>query len=288
MNLKKHLIVTVATAIALVSLYSASVYAPSHPEFATTIRVSLFEWGISLEQSEAVEGTVILEIVNEGTMNHALKIGGLSTGTAETDSFAPGSSRTLNVELSPGQYDLWCPIPGHRSQGMETTMRVTAAPPSPPPPGSSGSPSDFDDDGNCSLSDAEFFVAIDFWIGESISDQLFFNVVDAWIAEANLCAVPVAGNSSAISASMSRTGDEVIFTSAGLDAEGISVDIYDLSGKPIAHLNNRGHQLKWNLNNEQGVPVPNGVYLYRSTIRDASGALIAMGAQAVQKIVIMR
>jgi uncharacterized cupredoxin-like copper-binding protein len=41
-----------------------------------------------------------------------------------TDDFGPGDSRTINMVLPPGEYELVCPIPGHQQQGMSATLTV--------------------------------------------------------------------------------------------------------------------------------------------------------------------
>ncbi|MCI0688061.1 MAG: hypothetical protein L0Y54_12600 [Sporichthyaceae bacterium] len=35
-----------------------------------------------------------------------------------------GSSESLTVTLQPGTYQLWCPVGGHRQQGMELSITV--------------------------------------------------------------------------------------------------------------------------------------------------------------------
>ena len=63
-------------------------------------------------------------MTNNGTIAHALKIEG--DGVEEkTGDIQPGASATLRAALSKdGSYDLYCPIDGHRSQGMNGTVTV--------------------------------------------------------------------------------------------------------------------------------------------------------------------
>jgi uncharacterized cupredoxin-like copper-binding protein len=43
----------------------------------------------------------------------------------KTPTIAPGKSATLNVDLKPGTYDVYCSIPGHKQAGMDVKLTVT-------------------------------------------------------------------------------------------------------------------------------------------------------------------
>jgi plastocyanin len=67
-------------------------------------------------------GTYAFKVTNHGTTAHALEVEG--NGVEEkTASIQPGSTTTLKVTLSKdGSYDMYCPIDGHRAQGMQGTI----------------------------------------------------------------------------------------------------------------------------------------------------------------------
>jgi plastocyanin len=72
-------------------------------------------------------GTITLQVVNNGEIDHALEIegGGIEE---ETDTIEPGESAELTVGLSEtGSYVLYCPIGNHRAQGMEGALTVGGA-----------------------------------------------------------------------------------------------------------------------------------------------------------------
>jgi uncharacterized cupredoxin-like copper-binding protein len=71
-------------------------------------------------------GRVTFTVSNDGQETHALEVEGNGV-EEETDSIAPGESGTLTVDLEPGEYELYCPIDGHREQGMEGTIVVGGA-----------------------------------------------------------------------------------------------------------------------------------------------------------------
>lgn len=68
-------------------------------------------------------GKVTFTVTNDGQQTHALEVEG--NGVEEkTDSIAPGESGALTVDLEPGEYEFYCPIDGHRDQGMEGKLVV--------------------------------------------------------------------------------------------------------------------------------------------------------------------
>jgi plastocyanin len=69
-------------------------------------------------------GTYEFRVTNSGTIAHALEIEG--NGVEEkTGDIQPGAGTTLRVTLAKdGSYQLYCPIDGHRSQGMKGALTV--------------------------------------------------------------------------------------------------------------------------------------------------------------------
>jgi uncharacterized cupredoxin-like copper-binding protein len=69
-------------------------------------------------------GTYDFRVTNNGTIAHALEVEG--NGVEEkTGDIQPGASTTIRAALSKdGSYDLYCPIDGHRSQGMQGRVTV--------------------------------------------------------------------------------------------------------------------------------------------------------------------
>jgi plastocyanin len=68
-------------------------------------------------------GKVTFTVTNDGQETHALEVEGNGV-EEETDSIAAGESGTLTVDLEPGEYEFYCPIDGHREQGMEGKLVV--------------------------------------------------------------------------------------------------------------------------------------------------------------------
>jgi uncharacterized cupredoxin-like copper-binding protein len=70
-------------------------------------------------------GTYTLHVTNDGKTDHALEVEGNGV-EEETETIAPGKSADLTVELKEGDYEVYCPIDGHRKLGMEGKLVVGA------------------------------------------------------------------------------------------------------------------------------------------------------------------
>jgi uncharacterized cupredoxin-like copper-binding protein len=90
-----------------------------------TVKVSLVDFAIkpSTVQLDA-PGTYTFEVTNDGQAQHALEIEGNGV-EEETDTLGPGQSGEVTVELVAGEYELYCPVDGHRANGMEGMLVVT-------------------------------------------------------------------------------------------------------------------------------------------------------------------
>ena len=74
-------------------------------------------------------GTYAFEVTNDGQITHALDIEESGDGDeAEAGEIEPGAKKTVEFTFSgAGSYELYCPIDGHRQQGMEGTITVGGA-----------------------------------------------------------------------------------------------------------------------------------------------------------------
>lgn len=68
-------------------------------------------------------GPATFRVVNAGGTAHALAVEGEDVAE-ETALLQPGESAELTVDLGAGEHDLFCPVGGHREQGMEGTLLV--------------------------------------------------------------------------------------------------------------------------------------------------------------------
>ena len=90
-----------------------------------TINVDLTEFALDPPQiSLEKPGTYTFHAVNDGKFPHALEIEGHGV-EEETQDLQPGESADLEVELDEaGDYEIYCPVDGHRHKGMEGSLTV--------------------------------------------------------------------------------------------------------------------------------------------------------------------
>jgi plastocyanin len=87
---------------------------------AATISESEFKLDPS-SPTVAPGGTITVK--NAGTTTHALEIK-LPNGDIRTKSLSPGQSVDVKAPAKAGTYQMWCPIDGHRQQGMTGQLKV--------------------------------------------------------------------------------------------------------------------------------------------------------------------
>lgn len=89
-----------------------------------TVDIGLTDFTIATSGVRVVEGTVTLDVTNAGATAHDLRITGDDTDQ-RTAVLPPGGTTTINVPTTgEDTLTLWCTLPGHRQQGMETTLSV--------------------------------------------------------------------------------------------------------------------------------------------------------------------
>jgi uncharacterized cupredoxin-like copper-binding protein len=82
------------------------------------------EFKIALPSSTIAAGSYSFDVKNDGKIEHDFVIKG--NGVDEkTPTIGAGKSATLDVDLKPGTYDVYCSIPGHKQAGMDVKLTVT-------------------------------------------------------------------------------------------------------------------------------------------------------------------
>jgi plastocyanin len=90
-----------------------------------TVDVTATDFHFGPPALTAEAGTVTFKLTNNGQTSHALTIEG--NGIEETSStIGAGASTELTVELAEGEYEIYCPVDGHKAMGMVGTLTVGA------------------------------------------------------------------------------------------------------------------------------------------------------------------
>jgi glucose/arabinose dehydrogenase/uncharacterized cupredoxin-like copper-binding protein len=90
------------------------------------VQVSLVDGAIDMP-TELPAGPTTFAVTNNGTMAHNFEIEGQGLEQVFEENLQPGESNTLQVDLPPGDYRVYCPVGNHAAQGMELTLTVTEA-----------------------------------------------------------------------------------------------------------------------------------------------------------------
>jgi uncharacterized cupredoxin-like copper-binding protein len=82
------------------------------------------EFKIALPSTTIGAGSYRFDVKNDGKIDHDFVIKG--NGVDEkTPTIGAAESATLDVDLKPGTYDVYCSIPGHKQAGMDVKLTVT-------------------------------------------------------------------------------------------------------------------------------------------------------------------
>lgn len=85
------------------------------------------EFALKLSRSSFAPGAYTFTADNAGATTHALAISGPGVPTTSTKTLSAGGEAQLTVTLRPGSYELWCPVSGHKSLGMDAHIQVGAS-----------------------------------------------------------------------------------------------------------------------------------------------------------------
>jgi uncharacterized cupredoxin-like copper-binding protein len=89
---------------------------------AAKIEVKLSEYKIDMPDTVPA-GSTTFEVTNTGKEVHNFEIEGNGI-EKRVGKLKPGESKTLLVELKAGKYEVYCPVPGHKSHGMSLDLTV--------------------------------------------------------------------------------------------------------------------------------------------------------------------
>ena len=95
----------------------------SRPPAATPMQeVHLIEYSIHMPDTLPA-GRVAFNVENGGKEDHGLEIEGNGVHQ-ETKVLKRGDTASLELDLKPGTYTVYCPVDGHKDKGMRKTITV--------------------------------------------------------------------------------------------------------------------------------------------------------------------
>jgi hypothetical protein len=110
------------------ALTLAGASGPRTQGHSAAVSARLSEWMVTLSQGTVPAGEVTFTVTNAGSIPHAFEIegGGVERKTAVIQ---PGASATLKLTLTPGSYEVYCPVgeDSHKKLGMDAHLRVVGA-----------------------------------------------------------------------------------------------------------------------------------------------------------------
>lgn len=91
------------------------------------VAATLTEWSVTLTQDSVPAGAIAFNVRNTGTMTHRFEVEGNGEEWA-TEDLAPGGDITMSLNLTAGEYEVYCPIVAggvnHQERGMTAVLRV--------------------------------------------------------------------------------------------------------------------------------------------------------------------
>jgi uncharacterized cupredoxin-like copper-binding protein len=89
-----------------------------------TVQISEKEYSLTPSTVTLTKaGTYTFKAKNNGQTTHALEIEGNGI-ESKTGDIEPGSTATVQVALKAGSYEMYCPIDGHKQEGMKGDVAV--------------------------------------------------------------------------------------------------------------------------------------------------------------------
>ena len=120
--------VLVAAAVALAWALTGCVEEPTPTASVAddVLRVGLDDYQVRTGADAVAAGELRFEVRNVGGDDHDLRVDADGQKLAATAVLARGEEAKLIIEVAPGvtELELWCTLPGHRSQGMTARMEV--------------------------------------------------------------------------------------------------------------------------------------------------------------------
>ena len=89
--------------------------------------IDVMDFMIEPSVLEVAGPTVTIEVTNDGPTPHNLTVrDAAGIVVMNTEDLSAGDTATISAELEPGEYTIFCALPGHESLGMSGNLTVIA------------------------------------------------------------------------------------------------------------------------------------------------------------------
>ena len=99
-------------------------YRPGDVDNPEEVDVVLYDASIALRPTLVARGKVGLEILNQGELEHGVRIVGPGIDEQSDEFLVPGQRLRMTVKLGPGTYVVSCPDGNHAALGMRAELVV--------------------------------------------------------------------------------------------------------------------------------------------------------------------
>jgi hypothetical protein len=130
-QIRSHVLLRAAVLLAAGATSLVGTIAIATPVGASTrppvVKALETDFRITLSRHSFGPGKYTFEAENKGHVTHALEITGPGLKQPKTKNLSPGQSAKLTVTFKKGNYDVFCPVPGHKALGMNVNLKVGSA-----------------------------------------------------------------------------------------------------------------------------------------------------------------
>ena len=113
-----------AALLAAMPLFVACGGKEPQPQPIQVVQVKLAENQIQMPESVA-PGKTTFKLTNTGTTPHSFEIDGPAGENGLKTALEPGQTTTLEVDLWPGTYRVYCPLEQHQGAGTQVALHVS-------------------------------------------------------------------------------------------------------------------------------------------------------------------
>jgi hypothetical protein len=127
-RLTRGLVLLVAAGGAGAGCSQLGIGRPGGADAPEVLRVELRDTRIDVSPHTVASGKVVFEIVNEGQLEHGVRIVGPGTDDQSDEFLVPGQRRTVPIKLGEGTFRIFCPDGNHADLGVWAQFVVVDSP----------------------------------------------------------------------------------------------------------------------------------------------------------------